>query len=161
MPILGVAGNRIEREEVRLVVHKRKRRKLRTFKAPTRRERQTVAEVSRDYARWRKTPAFNRWRGQQWARQDGRCFYCRCDMRLVRVNVEHVLPRSLHGTNSSRNLVLACSDCNRSKASSRPSAETIEFARQLSHERPMYGEPYDPFYAELSWLRRSSLSCDE
>lgn len=55
-------------------------------------------------------------------REGGRCFYClRCLNQRTRC-LDHVVPRADSGTNSYRNLVSCCLDCNQQKAE-RPAEE--------------------------------------
>lgn len=44
--------------------------------------------------------------------QDGCCYYCGIILSDVKVNVDHVIPRSKGGSGSVRNLVLSCYECN-------------------------------------------------
>ncbi|MFF3617714.1 HNH endonuclease [Streptomyces sp. NPDC002467] len=56
---------------------------------------------------------------QNLTRRDGaRCFYCRDPFGpdMVGVTLDHYVPRTLWKTWRQRNLVLACSPCNQSKA---------------------------------------------
>lgn len=65
------------------------------------------------------------------ARERGRCFYClrRTDRR--RSVLDHVIPHANLGSNSYRNLVSCCPDCNSQKAD-RPA---LDFLRSLYRER--------------------------
>ena len=45
------------------------------------------------------------------AREEGRCFYCRCAVGAENYVIEHVVSRPL-GTNGFRNVVAACRSCN-------------------------------------------------
>jgi uncharacterized protein (TIGR02646 family) len=49
-------------------------------------------------------------------RQNGICHYCGRKMKISEFSVEHVLPTSRGGSNSWRNLVGACIECNHAKA---------------------------------------------
>jgi len=65
------------------------------------------------------------------AREGGRCFYClRRLIRQLRC-LDHVVPQANLGSNSYRNLVSCCLDCNSNKAE-RPA---VEFVRWLYRER--------------------------
>lgn len=148
MPVIGIAGNSLSRNKIGVKNTKVSRKIKRTTKV-----KKTVAQISIEYNQWRKTPACKRWRRKQWARQAGLCFYCTVDLRDIKVNIEHVIPRSKGGTNDKKNLVLACSSCNKDKGSSKPDDTIITEAKKLSKVKPSYYEDNDPFYNELSWLR--------
>lgn len=84
--------------------------KMRLAPAP-----QTWLEKHRDFLRWKKTPAFQKWRRQQFLNQGGTCYYCDVPLWGIRENVEHVIPKIAGGTNNPKNLVLACWKCNKEK----------------------------------------------
>lgn len=85
--------------------------KMRLAPAP-----QTWLEKHRDFLRWKKTPAFQKWRRKQFRDQGGTCYYCDVPLPGIRQNVEHVIPKiSPEGTNNPKNLVLACWKCNKEK----------------------------------------------
>jgi hypothetical protein len=55
----------------------------------------------------------------QYARQEGRCFYC--GKRVgQKYHVDHVMPLALDGPNSPENIVIACPFCNTSKGAKHP-----------------------------------------
>jgi 5-methylcytosine-specific restriction endonuclease McrA len=54
------------------------------------------------------------------ALQNGRCAYCRTDLKKVRRHVDHVVPLAKGGSNGRRNLQLLCEPCNLSKGSRDP-----------------------------------------
>lgn len=123
MPYLSINGEFLSRSELRKSRRSGKRSKGDHRQRVTRKhELQPVREVSRDYQRWRKSEAFQIWFKRQWKAQDARCFYCLCSLRGRRPNVEHVVPRSLRGTNSRRNLVLSCATCNMEKGARAPTS---------------------------------------
>lgn len=76
-------------------------------------------ETHREFLRWKKTPGYKKWRQAQFTKQLGLCYYCDVSLRTVRVNVEHVIPKSKGGSNYRTNLVLACSSCNKAKGSTK------------------------------------------
>lgn len=78
----------------------------------------TYLEVTKEYYRWKKTPAFAKWKRRQFLKQGGLCWYCQQPLWLSKQNVEHKTARSLGGKNNKNNLVLACSNCNKNKGSS-------------------------------------------
>jgi len=49
------------------------------------------------------------------ARENGACFYCPRKIRPDNCELDHVIPTSLKGDNSSRNIVASCHQCNTSK----------------------------------------------
>lgn len=73
----------------------------------------------KEYQLWRKSESYKLWLKKQWKRQDGKCAYCRCELRGIRHNVDHILPQILktRNINSSKNLVLSCPQCNKRKGS--------------------------------------------
>jgi len=70
-----------------------------------------------EYKLWRKSNGYKLWLKKQWNKQKGKCAYCKCDLRYVNQNVEHVMPQWLNTRfiNSARNLVLSCQQCNKNK----------------------------------------------
>jgi hypothetical protein len=61
------------------------------------------------------------------------CVYCGRDRSEVKLEVDHVIPKSKGGSNDPVNLVSACFDCNRSKSNSLiPEAKTAGFCVQNS-----------------------------
>ena len=55
-------------------------------------------------------------------RDKGTCVICRCDLtKLIRlqndINIDHIIPLSLYGTNDASNMQLLCSKCNSEKSS--------------------------------------------
>ena len=51
-------------------------------------------------------------------KQGGVCWYCRSVLNLATATLDHVIPRSLGGPDSPRNLVAACHSCNQKKRDS-------------------------------------------
>lgn len=54
-------------------------------------------------------------------RDKGKCVICRCDLTGVitldsTINIDHIVPLSLFGTNDASNMQLLCSDCNAKKS---------------------------------------------
>lgn len=54
------------------------------------------------------------------------CFYCGRKAPDVELQVDHVIPTALGGTDEPTNLVAACTDCNSGKTSLPPDAPTVE-----------------------------------
>jgi 5-methylcytosine-specific restriction endonuclease McrA/predicted transcriptional regulator len=69
------------------------------------------------------------------AREGGICFYCLRRMAPEMKCLDHVVPRSRHGSNSYRNLVSCCLDCNGRKGE-RPASD---FLRLLYREGRLTG----------------------
>jgi hypothetical protein len=59
-------------------------------------------------------------------RDNHACRYCGATAPTVKLNVDHVIPTSLGGSDKPDNLVTACADCNGGKTSSMPNAMTVE-----------------------------------
>lgn len=59
-------------------------------------------------------------------RDDHTCRYCGARAPDVQLTVDHVVPVSLGGQHDPTNLVTACCDCNRGKASSSPDAALVD-----------------------------------
>lgn len=58
-------------------------------------------------------------------RDNHACRYCGAAAPSVKLNVDHVIPTSLGGSDKPENLVAACADCNGGKTSSMPNAMTV------------------------------------
>ena len=65
------------------------------------------------------------------AREGGRCFYCLRRLVPHRRCLDHVVPQASLGSNSYRNLVSCCLDCNSLKAE----RHAVEFVRSLYRDR--------------------------
>jgi hypothetical protein len=65
------------------------------------------------------------------AREGGRCFYCLRRLIPQRRCLDHVVPQADLGSNSYRNLVSCCLDCNSLKAE----RHAVEFVRSLYRDR--------------------------
>jgi 5-methylcytosine-specific restriction endonuclease McrA len=64
-------------------------------------------------------------------REAGRCFYCLRRLVPHQKCIDHVVPQAKLGTNSCRNLVSCCLDCNSLKAE----RHAEEFVRSLYRDR--------------------------
>lgn len=62
-------------------------------------------------------------------RDKNTCVYCGATAADGPLTVDHVIPKSLGGTDHPNNLVTACRDCNSGKSSSAPGAPVVEEAR--------------------------------
>ncbi|MCZ4509941.1 HNH endonuclease [Streptomyces sp. ActVer] len=58
-------------------------------------------------------------------RDNHACRYCGATAPNVTLNVDHVIPKSLGGSDKPTNLVTSCADCNAGKTSSMPNAEPV------------------------------------
>ena len=65
------------------------------------------------------------------AREGGHCLYCLRRLITQRRCLDHVVPRASLGSNSYRNLVSCCLDCNSLKAD----RDAVEFVRSLYRDR--------------------------
>jgi len=63
------------------------------------------------------------------AEQEGRCVYCRTDLSIVQVHLDHRMPLKLGGTNSDDNVQLLCRKCNLRKGAKHPD----DFERQIGY----------------------------
>lgn len=59
-------------------------------------------------------------------RDNHTCQYCGCSAPDVVLQVDHIIPATLGGDDSPKNLTTACRDCNSGKASSSPGASKVE-----------------------------------
>lgn len=58
-------------------------------------------------------------------RDNHACRYCGAAAPDVKLNVDHVIPQALGGSDAPTNLLTACADCNAGKTSSMPQALTV------------------------------------
>jgi hypothetical protein len=58
-------------------------------------------------------------------RDNHACRYCGATAPDVKLNVDHVIPQALGGSNAPTNLVASCADCNAGKTSSMPNATPV------------------------------------
>lgn len=63
-------------------------------------------------------------------RDNHACRYCGATAPQVKLNVDHVIPTSLGGSDAPTNLVTSCADCNAGKTSSMPNAEPVADVEQ-------------------------------
>lgn len=82
-------------------------------------------------------PVSPRVRYQVLRRDNFACRYCGRPAPVVALEVDHVVPRALGGTNDPSNLVTACADCNRGKAATSPGELLIEDVAQRELEWAM------------------------
>ena len=68
-------------------------------------------------------------------RDNHACRYCGAAAPAVKLNVDHVIPQALGGSDKPDNLVTACADCNAGKTSSMPNAMTVTDVAQDSFRR--------------------------
>ena len=103
-------------------------RALRDAKTAARSSARTSCHASFAEADFLQTQAHRR---ALHAREGGRCFYCLRRLIPQRRCLDHVVPQASLGSNSYRNLVSCCLDCNSNKAE-RPA---VEFVRSLYRDR--------------------------
>jgi 5-methylcytosine-specific restriction endonuclease McrA len=121
----------------------------------------SITEVTKNFYRWKKTEDYIKWRKKQFLKQGGLCWYCEDFMPYIRINVEHIIPRSGGGTNQKSNLVLSCSNCNKRKGSKLLDEQQIIMYRQRSKKhrgtylknkeyyQNMYGQYSDNAFIEM------------
>lgn len=63
-------------------------------------------------------------------RDDYSCQYCGKELGVVKMTIDHVLPRSRGGQNSWENCVSACGDCNSRKADKTPKEAKMSLRKQ-------------------------------
>lgn len=63
-------------------------------------------------------------------RDNFQCRYCGAAAPDVKLNVDHVIPKSLGGSDKPDNLVTSCADCNAGKTSSMPNAMVVADVNQ-------------------------------
>lgn len=110
-------------------------------------------------------------------RRDGfTCRYCGASAPDVALEVDHIIPVALGGTDNPRNLVAACVDCNSGKASSAPDSDHIadadaadlrwsqamrEAAAQMQNEERLWDDGVQAFIHEWSaWKFPNGSICD-
>jgi len=75
-----------------------------------------------------------------YAKYNGHCAYCGCEITIKEMQVEHIIPKSRNGTDDLNNLTPSCKTCNTYKRYERymPQNEPLEAFRELLktlHER--------------------------
>ncbi len=70
-------------------------------------------------------------RSEVYAKTNGRCAYCGCEITMRAMQVDHVFPVSMGGTDDARNLLPACRSCNYYKG-----AETLSIFRRAIERWP-------------------------
>lgn len=86
---------------------------------------------------------------------DGHCAYCGKNISLKKVTMDHVIPKSLGGSNTIDNLLPACKVCNSKKGSSSLEAFRVDFFKdsltaqeRSSQERMLNAVSKKKFYFE-------------
>lgn len=64
--------------------------------------------------------------------QHNRCYYCGCLLNNVKIEIDHIVPKSKGGSGCVSNLCLACKHCNRLKADK----DNNEFYKVLYYKYP-------------------------
>lgn len=76
-------------------------------------------------------------------RRDGhRCHYCGVRASAAPLTVDHIVPKTLGGTDQSSNLVTACFDCNAGKSSTRPDESLVRDVANAEREWSSSSGPY-------------------
>lgn len=70
-------------------------------------------------------PVSKRLRYEILRRDNHACRYCGASAPDVKLNVDHVIPQALGGSDAPTNLVTSCADCNAGKTSSMPNAMPV------------------------------------
>jgi hypothetical protein len=68
-------------------------------------------------------------------RDNHACRYCGATAPDVKLNVDHVIPQALGGSNAPTNLVASCVDCNAGKTSSMPNATPVADVDQVAFRK--------------------------
>lgn len=67
-------------------------------------------------------PSMKNVRAEVWAKTDGHCWHCKKRLNpFSDFHVDHVMPRSMGGSDLIENLVPSCAACNLSKGAKHPS----------------------------------------
>jgi len=80
-------------------------------------------------------------------RDNHACRYCGATAPDVKLNVDHVIPTSLGGSDKPDNLVAACADCNGGKTSSMPNAMPVTDVDQETFRQATEKKRADDFAA--------------
>lgn len=91
-----------------------------------------LQRVSRKWTppRFRKKAIFNR---------DGwQCQYCRTELHRSNITIDHVHPRSRGGSNSWKNCVASCKNCNRMKGNKTPGEAGMSLVRPPLEPSPLH-----------------------
>ena len=67
-----------------------------------------------------------------WLKNNGKCYYCGCDLTQENITVEHKHPRKHGGTNGIENMEYACRSCNSRKGAKLFETFRISEAHRLS-----------------------------
>lgn len=85
-------------------------------------------------------------------RGGGQCFYCLRRLHLSLMALDHVVPLSEGGADSTRNLVACCLNCNQEKGTQPP----VEFLRLLYRSARLTAAELDDRLAALAALQQDS-----
>jgi len=69
-------------------------------------------------------------------RDSGVCQYCGCNSREL--TIDHVIPLSMGGTDSWRNCVACCKECNSRKGNRKPQMADMTLVRKPKEPTPLY-----------------------
>lgn len=87
------------------------------------------------------------------AREEGRCFYCMCDVGESHCVLDHVISQVRGGDNSFKNIVVACHECN----SAKQGAEPDDFLRSLYRANVLSRTELESRLGVLKLLQEGSL----
>lgn len=79
-------------------------------------------------------------RFQVMARDGFRCIYCGATPKTTELHLDHVVPKSLGGSDETWNLATACVSCNASKSNLMPSDEVIREVYERDSVWPYLGK---------------------
>ena len=77
----------------------------------------------------RRPPIGPRLRYETLRRHNFACFYCGIPAQVSQLEIDHVIPFSLGGSNDPWNLVPACKPCNAGKHNDAPTPQMVDAAR--------------------------------
>lgn len=83
-------------------------------------------------------------------RDNHRCHYCGRGTDTVTLEVDHVVPVALGGTDDPTNLVAACEDCNSGKTSTPADAELVA---DVSSEAQLYAKAREMAIAQIDQIK--------
>ena len=76
--------------------------------------------------------------------QHNRCYYCGCLLHNIKIEIDHIVPKSKGGNGCVSNLCLSCQSCNRLK-SDKTNNEFYEIVLKQSPEKLIRGQSYYKF----------------
>lgn len=86
-------------------------------------------------------------------RENQKCFYCDKKISVDNYAVDHVIPQMDYGTNSYKNCVAACLDCN----SLKQGQNADDFSRYLYRENLIRKDEFDILFLKIKDLKEGKL----